>query len=295
MSKNLFKNFENDDDENDVSIDPYDEVSYYYGNLNRDNVKSILEEASIGTFLIRDSTKDIDQKVLSVKEAPKCINNYKIIHKLVEDDTKNHVFYLYGKEDCLFTSIPNILEFYSNHYLNQSPLIKPAFYHKKCIAVYDFLENGDPKEDLYFKKGEILNIIEYTQGENWWKASNESGKVGLVPVPLIRKLKPNEWPTIKAEIKAKNLAKSQESKNSDKSESTEEESIYGEEMNEKCPFNVRVIEDYTPSPYEHSCISLKKGQIVTVLEMRSMGKWFGQCQTDGKKGLFPFNRVEILL
>jgi len=44
-------------------FDPEDEVSYYYGNLNRDHVKEVLNEASIGTFLIRDSTKDFDQKV----------------------------------------------------------------------------------------------------------------------------------------------------------------------------------------------------------------------------------------
>ncbi len=44
-------------------FDPEDEVSYYYGNLNRDHVKEILADASIGTFLIRDSTKDFDQKV----------------------------------------------------------------------------------------------------------------------------------------------------------------------------------------------------------------------------------------
>jgi len=44
-------------------FDPEDEVSYYYGNLNRDHVKEILNDASIGTFLVRDSTKDFDQKV----------------------------------------------------------------------------------------------------------------------------------------------------------------------------------------------------------------------------------------
>jgi hypothetical protein len=47
-----------------IDFDPYDEVSYYYGNLNRDDVKNILNDAPIGTFLIRDSTKD-DQKVLN--------------------------------------------------------------------------------------------------------------------------------------------------------------------------------------------------------------------------------------
>lgn len=60
----------------------------------------------------------------------------------------------------------------------------------------------------------------------------------------------------------------------------------------KCPFKAKVIEDFTPSPYEHSCITLRKGQIVTVLEMQTMGKWFGQLEE--KKGLFPFNRVEII-
>ena len=62
----------------------------------------------------------------------------------------------------------------------------------------------------------------------------------------------------------------------------------------KCPFDAKVVEDYTPSPYEHACISLKKGQVITVLEMKSMGKWYGESQADGRRGLFPFNRVEIL-
>ena len=68
----------------------------------------------------------------------------------------------------------------------------------------------------------------------------------------------------------------------------------------KCPFDVRVVEDYTPSPYEKSHIALKRGQLVTVLEMKSIGKWYGQTYSAdgkvefGKKGLFPFNRVEIV-
>ncbi len=60
------------------------------------------------------------------------------------------------------------------------------------------------------------------------------------------------------------------------------------------------LKDYTPSPYEKSHVALKKGQLVTVLEMQSMGKWYGQVHApDGKvefdrKGLFPFNRVEAV-
>ena len=55
-----------------------------------------------------------------------------------------------------------------------------------------------------------------------------------------------------------------------------------------------MTEDYTPSPYELSHIKLKKGQIVTVLEMKSDGKWFGHVNPDGPKGYFPFNRVEMI-
>jgi hypothetical protein len=42
-------------------------LSYYYGNITREDVKDILNDASIGTFLIRDSIKDPDEKVLCVK------------------------------------------------------------------------------------------------------------------------------------------------------------------------------------------------------------------------------------
>lgn len=41
--------------------------SFYYGNLSREQVKEVLIDSTIGTFLIRDSTKGHDQKVLCVK------------------------------------------------------------------------------------------------------------------------------------------------------------------------------------------------------------------------------------
>lgn len=137
--------------------------------------------------------------LLYYREAPNCINSYKIVHKVIknlEDNSREtHSFHVFGKEDCLFDSIPKILEFYSAHYLNQSPLVKPAFYHKKVLALYDFLESDDSNEDLYFKKNEILTILEYTQGSEWWKAMNRLGHTGLIPVTLIRRLNQNEWTT----------------------------------------------------------------------------------------------------
>jgi len=276
----------NDSVEDEIlEFDPNDEVSYYYGNLNRDQVKEILNDSQVGTFLIRDSTKDYDQKVMCVKEVADCVNSYKIVHRIInsaEDNSVSHTFHIHGREDCLFESIPKILEFYSGHYLNQSPLVKPAFNHKKVLTLYDFTESEDSNEDLYFKKNEILTILEYTQGEHWWKAVNRSGRTGLIPATLVRRLRPNEWPS--------NIQYSFD----DDTKQKDDEDASDEDDNKKCPFKAKVIEDYTPSPYEHSHIALRKGQIVTVIEMKSIGKWLGILDYDGKKGLFPFNRVEII-
>lgn len=277
-------------------FDPDDEVSYYYGNLNRDHVKEILAEAQIGTFLIRDSTKDFDQKVLCVKEAHGVINSYKIMHTQDETTTTTEeatdTYYIHGRNDCHFQSISEILSFYSTHYLTQSPLVLAAFAHKKVIALFDFLEGGDVDEDLYFKKNDVLKVLEYTQGEHWWNAEM-GGKIGLIPATLVRRLRPNECVVDKGNIKSDLVVESEVSDGKIEIHEEEEEAMV-------CPFRAKVVEDYTPSPYEKSHVALKKGQTVTVLEMQSIGKWYGQVHgADGKiefdrKGLFPFNRVEII-
>ena len=51
------------EDSSNNNFDPYDEITYYYGNVNRESVKDILSEAVVGTFLVRDSVQDPDQKV----------------------------------------------------------------------------------------------------------------------------------------------------------------------------------------------------------------------------------------
>ena len=67
---------------------------------------------------------------------------------------------------------------------------KKAFCHKKVLTLFEFLESDDPNEDLYFKANEILTILEYTQGGDWWKAMNQQGESGLIPTTLVRRLKP---------------------------------------------------------------------------------------------------------
>jgi hypothetical protein len=58
------------------------------------------------------------------REAPNVINSYKIVEKVNENGDKS--YFILGKSDLVFSSLSEILKFYSSHYLNQSPLIKPV-------------------------------------------------------------------------------------------------------------------------------------------------------------------------
>lgn len=52
-------------------------------------------------------------------------------------------------------------------------------------TLYDF--PGNDAEDLPFKKGEILVIVEKPE-EQWWSARNKDGRAGMIPVPYVEKL-----------------------------------------------------------------------------------------------------------
>lgn len=52
-------------------------------------------------------------------------------------------------------------------------------------TLYDF--TGNDAEDLPFKKGEILIILDKPE-EQWWSAKSKEGRVGMIPVPYVEKL-----------------------------------------------------------------------------------------------------------
>lgn len=52
-------------------------------------------------------------------------------------------------------------------------------------TLYDF--TGSDAEDLPFKKGEILIILDKPE-EQWWSAKNKEGRAGMIPVPYVEKL-----------------------------------------------------------------------------------------------------------
>nr|BAF02917.1 protein tyrosine kinase CSK [Monosiga ovata] len=53
----------------------------------------------------------------------------------------------------------------------------------KCEAAYDF--NGASKEDLPFKKGDILTIENPTEDPNWWLVRDKTGRTGMIPANYV--------------------------------------------------------------------------------------------------------------
>lgn len=88
--------------------------------------------------------------------------------------------------DQVFPDLPNLLAFYKLHYLDTTPLIRPAPKKvERVIAKYDF--EGVDTDDLPFRKGEILTIISKDE-EQWWTAKNSLGNKGSIPVPYVQKV-----------------------------------------------------------------------------------------------------------
>lgn len=54
-------------------------------------------------------------------------------------------------------------------------------------ALFDFA--GNDEEDLPFRKGDVLRVLEKPE-EQWWNAQNSEGRAGMIPVPYVEKYRP---------------------------------------------------------------------------------------------------------
>lgn len=109
--------------------------------------------------------------------------------------------------DQEFDALPALLEFYKIHYLDTTTLIEPISKSKHTSfisvgpgggppprledeyvrALFDF--PGNDEEDLPFRKGDILRVLEKPE-EQWWNAQNSEGRAGMIPVPYVEKYRP---------------------------------------------------------------------------------------------------------
>lgn len=169
-------------------FDPMDRESWYFGLITRDESVQILkEEREGGVFLVRDSTSIPGDFVLCVKEDNK-ISHY-IINKIVDGD---RVVLRIGDQE--FTDLSTLLSFYKYHYLDTTPLIRPAARKVEQVKTkYDFA--GRDPDDLPFHRGEILTIIRKDE-EQWWTAKNAQGQTGSIPVTYVQKYDPKQMATL---------------------------------------------------------------------------------------------------
>jgi len=272
---------------------------WFYGSISRTSTEKKLLGQPEGTFLIRESSTIEGDLVLSVSE------NLKVSHYIVNISPDT-----YKIGDLTFPSITELLVYYKIHYLDTTslrfPLTKQTIEPQKPAmiqvnrystgmepqqmqqgladqakvyvqGVFDFV--SDDPDDLPFRKGDILEVIDKPE-ENWWTAKNNLGKIGQIPVPYIGTLAPGrnsiggnyQLPPMQGQAISPGRPMSMPTSST--------------------PVFAKVVTRRVGNAYDSSSLSLEVGDIVTVTKMNQSGQWEGECK--GKKGFFPFTHVKII-
>ncbi|RZC32361.1 adapter molecule Crk [Asbolus verrucosus] len=258
------------------TFDHEDKSSWYFGPISRQEATDLLmAERGGGVFLVRDSATCVGDYVLCVKEDSK-VSHY-IINKMQQMD---QIKYRIG--DQIFPDLPSLLSFYKLHYLDTTPLIRPASRKvEKVIAKFDF--DGQDPDDLVFKRGEILTIIAKDE-EQWWTAINSAGTKGSIPVPYVQKYEEGQT-TVEIPRPGSGggvTASAQQA----------EAAMKRSQMQRKLPAKARVKQVRVPNAYDKTALKLEIGDIITVTKTNINGQWEGEL--NGKTGYFPFTHVEFL-
>jgi len=266
-----------------ISFDQHDKESWYFGAMSRQEATDILmAEKEGGVFLVRDSATIQGDYVLCVREDSK-VSHY-IINKIQQGEQTR-----YRIGDQMFTDLPALLNFYKVHYLDTTPLIRPAVKKVETVrAKFDF-EGQDP-DDLPFKKGEILTIISKDE-EQWWTARNSLGQTGSIPVPYITVIEKSHPPqngfnhhtsSANNTISSANVAPSNDSMGRPQVVNVQRQ----------LPAFARVKQARVPNAYDRTALRLEVGDLVKVTKMSINGQWEGEIR--GKVGHFPFTHVEFI-
>lgn len=162
-------------------------------------------------------------------------------------------------------------------------------------TLYDF--PGNDAEDLPFKKGEILVIVDKPE-EQWWSARNKDGRVGMIPVPYVEKLvrssphgnrNSNSYGIPEP---AHAYAQPQTTNPLPNVSSAPGAVINPLPSTQNGPVYAKAIQKRVPCAYDKTALALEVGDIVKVTRMNINGQWEGEV--NGRKGLFPFTHVKII-
>lgn len=255
-----------------AGFDPKDKNSWYFGIVAREEANSILQgENENGVFLVRDSTSIKGDFVVCVKEDNK-ISHY-IVNKMnVAGSTK----YRIGDQE--FSNLSSLLQYYTDHCLDTTNLIRPAS-KPKFRAKFKF--PGRDPDDLPFEKHDILTIIRKDE-EQWWMASNERGDTGLVPVPYIEKITDDMARTTTPSTPGLPFF-----------DPSHAPLVPPVNLNERTlPARAKVIKNRDPNAYDKTALKLKVGDEIIVTATHPSGQWEGTCK--GQVGIFPFTHIKFI-
>ncbi|XP_055690438.1 adapter molecule Crk [Lutzomyia longipalpis] len=255
-----------------LSFDVHDRNSWYFGAMTRQEATDLLMgEREGGVFLVRDSNTIIGDYVLCVREDAK-VSHY-IINRIVQGDK---VMYRIG--DQSFGDLPELLDFYKLHYLDTTPLRRPATRRLECVlGKFDF--DGSDQEDLPFKKGEILYIINKDE-DQWWTAKNTHGQIGQIPVPYVQKVDESQQSSLERQTFSNSQSMSVENQ------------MKKSNLHRPLPAHARVKQPRVPNAYDKTALKLEMGDVIKVTKMNINGQWEGELR--GKVGHFPFTHVEFI-
>ncbi|KAM3616756.1 uncharacterized protein V6R79_022719 [Siganus canaliculatus] len=302
------------------NFDAEDRGSWYWGRLSRQEAVSLLQGLRHGVFLVRDSITSPGDYVLSVSE------NSKVSHYIINSISNNrqssgglaHPKFRIGDQE--FDALPALLEFYKIHYLDTTTLIEPVpkSKHTSFIslgpgggpptrledeyvrALFDF--PGNDEEDLPFRKGDILRVLEKPE-EQWWNAQNSEGRAGMIPVPYVEKYRPTSpSAVVGAGVTGGPAGGMGMLVNTDSPATQSGPPLLGDPSQyaqptplpnlQNGPVFARAIQKRVPNAYDKTALALEVGDMVKVTKINVNGQWEGECK--GKRGHFPFTHVKLL-
>ncbi|KAM8899200.1 adapter molecule crk isoform 2-T2 [Spinachia spinachia] len=302
------------------NFDAEDRSSWYWGRLSRQEAVSLLQGQRHGVFLVRDSITSPGDYVLSVSE------NSKVSHYIINSISNNRQSgsglapprFRIGDQE--FEALPALLEFYKIHYLDTTTLIEPVNKAKHTgfistsaggapplsdeaefvRALFDF--PGNDEEDLPFRRGDVLRVLEKPE-DQWWNAANQEGRAGMIPVPYVEKYRPSS-PTA-ASVGAPLAASGQGGPTGSTDATGSPQPNPGDPGQyaqpvvnaqlpnlQNGPVFARAIQKRVPNAYDKTALALEVGDTVKVTKINVNGQWEGECK--GKRGHFPFTHVRLL-
>ncbi|CAL1571163.1 unnamed protein product [Knipowitschia caucasica] len=300
------------------NFDAEDRGSWFWGRLTRQEAVSLLQGQRHGVFLVRESITSHGDYVLSVSE------NSKVSHYIINRISNNRQsgpglnVQRFRIGDQEFEALPSLLEFYKIHYLDTTTLIEPINKSKHTSfisvgpggppprleeeyvrALFDF--PGNDEEDLPFRKGDILRVLEKPE-EQWWNAQNSEGRAGMIPVPYVEKYRPASPTSGMGGGAAGGPQGGGVMANSDGSASQAGPPLLGDPSQYaqptplpnllNGPVYARAIQKRVPNAYDKTALALEVGDMVKVTKINVNGQWEGECK--GKRGHFPFTHVKLL-